>query len=195
MENKYLFVKKEMDKDFIKVYTVTYKTNGENREYYFVSRNDEEDLAILNENYKPTAIEAFTYMGDEIIMIDEFRSALNKRVLSFCAGLIEPNEDYEKAFKREIFEELGGTIKSIKLCQNGPMPVCAGLSDEANVFAIVELDKLGKQHLEKTEDIKVVSFKVNELEKKIQNNELPLTASGYFGAMLLINELKNKKGE
>lgn len=190
MKNKYLFVKKLLDKKFLKFYSAKYETNDKERDYFFVSRNDEEDLAILNKEIKPTAIVAFTYYNDEIIMINEFRSALNRRVLSFCAGLIEEGETYEEAFKREIYEELGGEVKSLELCQNYPMPVCAGLTDEANVFAIIELSSIGNQHLEENEDIEVIRFKVEDLEEKIKNNELMLTASGYFGAMILINKIK-----
>ena len=123
-------------------------------------------------------------------MINEFRSPINRKVLSFCAGLIEPNEDYIKAFEREVYEELGGKVKKIELCQSYPMAVCAGLCDEANIFAIVELESMGEQHLETTEDIEIVRYTVDELEEKINNNELNLTASGYFGAMMLIHKLK-----
>ncbi len=192
MENKFLNVKKELDKDFLKFYTAKYLTNGKNREYFFVSRNDTEDLAVVTEKIKPTAIEAFTYYKDKIIMIEEFRSAIGKKFYSFTAGLIEEGESIDKAIKREIYEEIGGKVKTIELLQNYPMAVCAGMTDEANYFALVELESLGKQHLEETEDIKVKIFEVDELEKLIKHNKLPLTASGYFGAMLVINKLKNR---
>ena len=192
-KNKYLFVKKTYNTKYLKFYTAKFETNGEPRDYYFVSRHDEEDLALLSEEIKPTAIEAFTYMGDKIIMIEEFRSPLNRKFFSFTAGLIEDGEDYKKAIEREVFEEIGGEVKNIELIQNYPMPLCAGLTDEANMFAIVELSKLGKQHLEATEDIKVKTFTVDELEQKINNNELELTVSGYLGGILLINKIKANK--
>ena len=196
MENKYLFVKKDLDKKFLKMYTATYETNGKDREYVFVSRHDEEDLAIVNDEVKPTAIEAFTYIKDisdnkyKIVMIEELRSAMNKRVISFCAGLIEDGEDYNKAIEREVYEEVGGKVKNIEILQNYPMSLCAGMTDEANIFSIVELESIGAQHLEDTEDIKVKIFDIDELEKKIKNNELMLTFTGYAGAMILINKLK-----
>ena len=192
-KNKYLFVKKNYNTKYLKFYTAKFETNGEPRDYYFVSRHDEEDLALLNKEIKPTAIDAFTYTGDKIIMIEEFRSPLNRKVFSFTAGLIEDGEDYKKAIKREVFEEIGGEVKNIELVQNYPMALCAGLTDEANIFAIVELSKIGKQHLETTEDIKVKTFTVDELEKKIQNSELELTVTGYLGCVLLINKIKANK--
>jgi len=190
MENKYVFVKQDIDKKFLKLYTAKFITNGSPREYVFCSRHNESDLAVVNEEIVPTAVEAFTYIDNKIVMIKEFRSPLNKYVYSFCAGLIEKGEDYKKAIEREVYEELGGKIKNIELCQNYPLPMCAGLTDEANYCAFVELESLDKQHLEKTEDITVEFFEIEELEKKIKNNELPLTFSGYAAAIMLINKLK-----
>ena len=196
MENKYMFVKKDLDKKFLKMYTATYETKGKEREYFFVSRHDEDDLAVLNDRIKPTAIEAFTYIKDisddkyKIVMIEELRSPLNKIVVGFTAGLIEDGEDYRKAIEREVYEEIGGKIKNFELLQNYPLPVCAGMTDEANIFSIVELESIGVQHLEEMEDIKVLIFDIDELEKKIKNNELLLTFTGYAGAMILINKLK-----
>lgn len=192
-KNKYLFVKQDLDKKFLKFYTAKFETNGKPRDYYFVSRHDEKDLAILNKEIKPTAIEAYTYMGDKIIMIEEFRSPLNRKIFSFTAGLIEDGEDYKKAVEREVFEEIGGKVKNVELVQNYPMALCAGMTDEANIYTIVELEALGEQHLEATEDINVKIFTVDELEKKIQNNELELTVSGYLGCILLINKIKANK--
>lgn len=196
MKNKYLLVKKDLDKKFLKMYTVKYETNGKPRDYFFVSRHDEKDLAVMNDEITPTAIEAFTYIKEDnewkIIMIEEFRSAMNRKFYSFTAGLIEKGEEPNEAIKREVYEEIGGDVKNIELCQDYPMPLCAGMTDEANIFAIVELESLGKQHLEETEDITVRKFTVKELEKKIKSNELPLTVSGYLGAMLLINKLSEK---
>lgn len=196
MASKYLYVKEDLDKKFLKMYTVTYETNGKEREYVFVSRHNEEDLAVLNDEIKPTAIEAFTYIKEDgkwkVIMIEEFRSAINKYVTSFCAGLIEEGEDVNKAIEREVYEEVGGKVKNIQLLQNYPMSMCAGMTDEANYFALVELESMGKQHLEETEDIKVLVYDVDELEKKINNNEIMLTASGYLGAKELIWKLKKE---
>ena len=192
-KNEFINVKLELDKKFLKFYTAKYRTNGKNRDYYFVSRNDTDNLALVSGKIKPTAIEAFTYLGNRVIMIEEFRSAIGKKFYSFTAGLIEDSEDVKEAIKREIYEEIGGKVKNIELLQNYPMAICAGLTDEANYFAIVELESLGKQHLEETEDIKVKEFEVEELEKLIKHNKLPLTASGYFGAMMVINKIKNKQ--
>ena len=192
MKHQCLLVEKNLDKKFIKMYTVTYNTGDSTKDYYFVSRHEMEDLAIVNEEPKATAVEVFAYYKDKIIMIEEFRNAVNKRCLSFCAGLIEKGETWQKAVEREVYEELGGKVKSMEALQDYPMLICAGLTDEANYLVVCELESIGKQHLERAEDIEVKMFGVDELEQKMKNNELKLTASGLLGAIVLINKLKNR---
>ena len=198
MEQKLLSVEKNYDTKYLKFYTAQYETDGNKRDYYFVSRNDVDNLAINHEEVKPTAIEAFTYTYDDngdiqVVMIEEFRSAIGKYVTSFCAGLIEKDEDVNKAIEREVYEELGAEVANIKLLQNYPLPMCAGMCDEANYMALVQVKNIGKQHLEKTEDIKLRIYSLQELNKKVENNEIYLTASGYLGYLVLYNYLINKE--
>ena len=182
-----------LDKKFLKFYTAHYTTNGVDRDYFFVSRNNPQELAINHDGVKPTAIEAFTYYVDDetmdvkVVMIEEFRSALGRYVMSFTAGLIEKGEDVETAIKREVSEEVGGEVERITLLQNYPLSMCAGMCDEANYMAVVKLASLGKQHLEETEDIKIKVFDLEELKTKINNNEIYLTASGLLGYLSILN--------
>jgi len=190
-----LNVKKDLDKKFLKFYTAQYMTDGKLRNYFFVSRHDERDLVMNNpDKVKPTAVECFTYIVEDgipyAIMVKEFRSAMGRYVMSFPAGLIENNESFETAITREVNEEVGGEVKSFKLIQNYPLAACAGMTDEANMFAIVELSKEGTQHLEETEDIEVHKIPLTVLQKKVKNNELELTLSGYLGVLSILNIFK-----
>lgn len=88
MKQKLISVEKNYGTKYLNFYTAKYQTDGKPRDYYFVSRNDINDLAIKNEQVKPTAIEAFTYTYDDngeiqVVMIEEFRSAVGKYVTSF----------------------------------------------------------------------------------------------------------------
>ncbi len=192
-------VKKLFETKFLKFYSATYQTEAGENDYYFVSRSDEKGLSMLNKDKKKyikgNAIEAFTYIkendGYKILMIKEFRRPLNEYVFSFPAGIIEKKDKtLLDAYIREIEEELGGSIKNIEYCQKNPMPLCAGVTDESNYYAIVEIKELHFQKLEEQERIEVYKFTVQELEQKIKNSELPLTVQGYLGAVLLINKLK-----
>jgi len=192
MKQKLLNVEKNYNTKYLKFYTANYETNGKPRKYFFVSRHDEKDLALNNKEVKPTAIEAFTYYIDDkdemqVVMIEEFRSPMGKYVTSFPAGLIEKGEDVNKAIAREVKEEIGAEVNYIKLLQNYPMSMCAGMTDEANYMAIVEVKNLKEQHLEETEDIKVKIYNIKDLHRMIENNEIYLTASGYLGYLALYN--------
>lgn len=204
MKQELLSIEKDLDKKFLKMYTAHYKTDGKDRDYFFVSRHDEKDLALNNDDVIPTAIEAFTYYQKKkgflfwkkthtyVVMIEEFRSAIGKYVLSFPAGLIEKDEEVYNAIIREVYEEVGGEVSDIKLLQKYPLTMCAGMTDESNYMATVKLESFGKQHLEETEDINVKVYEINDLKKKISNNELYLTASGYLGYLSILNEINRK---
>jgi len=188
-----LSVDLNLDKKFLKFYTAHYMTNNQPRDYFFVSRNNMKDLAINHDMVKPTAIEAFTYYVDpetmeiKVVMIEEFRSALGRYVNSFVAGLIENNEDVNKAIEREVYEEVGGKVEKITLLQNYPLSMCAGMCDEANYMAVVKLSSIGKQHLEATEDIKIKVYSLDELNSLIKNNQIYLTASGLLGYLSILS--------
>jgi len=193
-DQKLLSVDMNLDKKFLKFYTAHYLTDNKPRDYFFVSRNDKDNLAINKDKATPTAVEAFTYRLEDdipkIVMIKEFRSAVGKYVYSFCAGLIDKEDKLpEDAIQREIKEELGADTKHIVLLQDTPLYICPGLTDEANYFSIAEIGELDKQHLEDNEDIEVVEFEANELIDKVNNNELALTLTGYFGITTLLSYL------
>lgn len=183
---------------FLNFYQLTYETNtGSERKYYFTSRNSVDELVCLknrrNSIITPNAIEAFTYIDNDsercVVMIKEFRMPLNSYVYSFPAGLVELGESPDKALVREVSEEVGGDIQDFKFLQNYPMSMCAGLSDESNMLALVRLNSLGDQHLDVGENIEVVKFDPDDLYNKIKSNEITLTASGLLGATIILNKL------
>ena len=184
---------------YLNFYSVTYKDDFGNDKspYMFVSRFDKDNLNCCkqetNSPISPNAIEAFTYLEEDeqyyIVMIKEFRAPLNSYVYSFPAGLIEENESAKDALVREVEEEIGGRVREFKFLQNYPLAMCAGLCDESNMLALVELYRLEEQHLDEGEQIEVVKFTPLELADKIRNNELKLTASGLLGATILLNKL------
>ena len=69
--------------------------------------------------------------------------------------------------------------------------MCAGLTDESNMLAVVKLKRaeVSAQNLDENEVIDVVKFDPYCLAEKIKYNEIKLTASGYLGAILLLYKL------
>jgi ADP-ribose pyrophosphatase len=63
-----------------------------------------------------------------IVLVDQFRIPVNRRVLSFPAGLVDKGEKADKAMTRELYEETG--LVSPRTMFLDEMPSSAGLTDE-----------------------------------------------------------------
>lgn len=110
----------------------------------------------------------------KIIMIQEPRTPIGKVILALPAGMIEPGEPAEEAAIRELEEETGYLANEIKFMLEYYPAV--GYSDEKiSIYLATDLKKT-KQHLDDTEDIKVVELSIEEVEEMLDKNEL-ITAS------------------
>ncbi len=74
---------------------------------------------------------------DELLLIEQFRPPLQRRVIELPAGLVGDTADYEgepflQAAQRELFEETGYEAKTWKRLFSGPSS--AGLTTEAMTF-------------------------------------------------------------
>jgi len=96
----------------------------------------------------------------EVLMIRQFRPALNSYVIEFPAGLNDKGETLVDAARRELIEETGYTSETFELLAEGP--VSSGLSNEVlSVYLAREATQaslsLRESHpIEETEDIEVI---------------------------------------
>jgi ADP-ribose pyrophosphatase len=90
------------------------------------------------------AVAIIPIIGDEVILIKQFRPSLNKWVLEVPAGRVEVNEALEDTAKRELIEEVGYDAKTlIKLVSIYPAP---GYSDEVlHIFLAKDLTYVGSK--------------------------------------------------
>lgn len=97
--------------------------------------------------------------GDYIILVEEFRSAVQAPVISVPAGLIdlaEAGQRQETAIEaalRELREETGYTARRIEEVAGGP--ISAGMTTERVTFFLARDLRPGKQMLDHGEDIKL----------------------------------------
>lgn len=179
-----------LDLFYISSYLTRYHSqslyNGHIKEYDFVSRHNE--LAIETEKfgqpYKSDAVSIFVQNEDKskLLLIKEFRYAVNNYVISTPAGLIENNEDIKSAAIRELYEEIGYNKDQIKINHILlPSYSAVGLSDEqvASVFVTVDDSIKPKQHLESSEDIEYFWIDAHEAEYFLEN--------GYFNEHVMSN--------
>ena len=102
------------------------------------------------------------------------------------AGLVEPNEDRLQAAKRELSEETGATVLSIKKVLDCSF-TSAGMSDETIEMYVAEVSLSGKQNLDETELIEIVKVPLDQLDEFLSTHTM-CTGSAllakYFAATL-----------
>jgi len=96
----------------------------------------------------------------EVLMIRQFRPALNSYVIEFPAGLNDKGESLVDAARRELIEETGYTSENFEYLAEGP--VSSGLSTEVLTVYLAREAKpaslqVRERHpIEETEDIEVL---------------------------------------
>ena len=171
----------KLTENYISQYLTRYHSQslykGHIKEYDFVSRKKSLNSEQLSQTYKSDAVSIFVQNEDKskMLLIKEFRYAVNNYVISTPAGLIENNEDIKSAAIRELYEEIGYnedqiTVNRILL----PSYSAVGLSDEqvASVFVTVDDSIKPKQHLESSEDITYIWIDAHDAEYFLEH--------GYF---------------
>ncbi|MBD2006911.1 MULTISPECIES: NUDIX hydrolase [Cyanophyceae] len=107
----------------------------------------------------------------KLILLRQYRFAVQGRLLEFPAGTIEPNEDPAETIKREIEEETG--YRAHKWQNLGKFSLAPGYSDEfIYAFLAQDLELLEKPPQQDVdEDIETVFMTPEELEKAILAGE------------------------
>ena len=114
----------------------------------FVMRTNASNVAVL----VPVTDER------EIILVEQYRPPVQKRVIELPAGLVGDREDPDEtvlvAAQRELLEETGFTaehMQELLVC-----PSTAGMSDEVITFILAEgLEQVGPGGGDESEDIEV----------------------------------------
>lgn len=106
---------------------------------------------------------------DELVLIEQLRPALGRRVIEIPAGLVGDEEQFrgealETAARRELYEETGYEAATFERVFDGPSS--AGLTDEIITFFIARgLTKVGPGGGDDSEDITVCEVPRAELRR------------------------------
>jgi len=146
------------------------------------------------ERHKASGIVAILAITNnrELILVEQFRIPVNKRVIEIPAGLAGDTEDKEneglaEAAKRELLEETGYEAQRMEYLTEGP--TSAGLSTEViTLFRAHELKKVSKGGGDESENIQVHVVPLAELKSWIKSKrkagclvDYKVYASFYFG--------------
>ena len=114
---KFLGVDKLHQGRFVTRYDLRYETAaGREKVYEMISRqSDIESQNQLWDHPTDAVIMMLTdETGERVLLLHEFRMAAGEAVYNFPAGLIEPGESVVEAARRELREETGLTIASVR---------------------------------------------------------------------------------
>lgn len=131
-------IRKVLDGAFIHRYDIVYETRDNKEKIYeMISRKKElRDLEQIK-NSRPDAVVLILHdaTGEHILLNREFRLAVGDWVYNFPAGLMEKGESPETAAARELREETGLTLDTVKdIIHNSYSAI--GFSDEKNVCIV-----------------------------------------------------------
>ena len=107
----------------------------------------------------------------KLILLRQYRFAVEGRILEFPAGTLEPGEDAAETIKREIEEETGYRAKTWK--KLGEFFLAPGYSDEIiYAFLAQDLEPLETPpNQDDDEDMETILFTPQELEQAIHDGE------------------------
>lgn len=111
----------------------------------------------------------------KVILIDQYRIPVGKRVIEFPAGLTNDIEEYqnesmEEAAKRELMEETGYSAKKLVALMSGPAS-SGSSSDILTIYLAEGLKKVGEGGGDSTETITVYEVDLPEVEDWLQEKQ------------------------
>lgn len=119
----------------------------------------------------PGACAIIAFLDDEnIILVEQFRLALNKVILEIPAGKINSKESIEECAKRELKEETGYIAENIEYL--GSIVTAPGFCDEIIYLYKATNLKLDIKNEDEDEFTNVKIMNINEVKEKIKQGKI-----------------------
>ncbi len=136
---------------------------GRKGHYYVASRaKTENDLKIRTKKNTPDGVIIYSLYGekkDKVVLVRQYRYAIDSYIYEFPAGLVEPGEDYKEAGIREMKEETGLELSPIDVdpAYEKPYFTTIGMTDEscATVYGYTS-GEISGDGLEDSEELEIV---------------------------------------
>jgi 8-oxo-dGTP pyrophosphatase MutT (NUDIX family) len=163
---------------------------------WYKLRQDEVELPngrIVDDYFvsvRPNVVVIFAVTpSEEVVLVKQYKHGIQEIVVELPGGVVDEEENFEVAAKRELLEETGYSVDSLKLI--------ASLYDnptkdtnKINLYLGVNAIKTSEQDLDENEEIEVSTEKLSNLKAKILNGEIKV--SGSVAAILLALTYLNK---
>lgn len=178
MENKIKKIRTLAETKFLSLYDVEYKNKmGKIRNWTVASRKNFETLKAQylegkEEKIDAAIIAALHVDTKKIVCVRQFRVPLNDYVYELPAGLIDGDEKFDVAAKRELKEETGLDLLKInhEKTKKG-VYASAGMTDESAAIVFCTCSGcISKENLEEDEDIEVVMLSRDEVKELLKKD-------------------------
>lgn len=185
-------IKKLTEAPYLNLYRIeTADRKGKELRYYFVSRREEEALKINTGENAPEGVTIFAVTEEcprKLLLIEEYRYPLGKRVYDVPAGMIDPGEDGHAAAIREVREETGMCLEICRGMEDfsgNAAFMTPGMTDESNVtlFGFVS-GKADNRYQEDEEDIQVRLLGKEEVRRVAREENV--TARALYAIMIFL---------
>lgn len=164
---------------------VTHKS-GKNSRYYVASRVEtKEELKICTGENKPDGVIIFSVVkdrdgGEKVVLIRQYRYAIDGYIYEFPAGLVDPGEDFGRAAVRELKEETGLELTPISVGPEYEKPyfTTIGMTDEscATVYGYAA-GNVTRKYQEDSEEIEVVLADKEEVRRILKEERVAIMCS------------------
>lgn len=154
---------------YLKNYELTYlNKSGKQKQYEIVSHSE---LQNINEiGNRVSGVSIVVIKEDKLLLLKEFRMAVNRTIYNLCAGMIEPGETVEDCVRRELNEETGLKLKEI-VDILPPAFAAVGLSDVKNQIVIARVydeEENAVSHTSDNEEIHAAFYTREQIKELLQ---------------------------
>lgn len=177
--SKILGVKPLAETRYLSMYEAEYENKNNNKKTWMIAsrkkRTEIEDIFFNNKEDSIDAVVIIPIHKEEkkLVLIRQFRVPINNYVIELPAGLVDGNEGYEEAVKRELKEETGLDLINIdKEASIEKSYVSPGMTDES--VALIKCycsGEISTDNLEEDEDIEIVMVNKEEAIKLLNSKE------------------------
>jgi ADP-ribose pyrophosphatase len=128
-------------------------------------------IAVREVVEHPGAVAIVAYLdSNTILMVEQFRKAIDRVILEIPAGKIEKGEDVKLCGIRELEEETGYKAKNLEYL--GEIVTAPGFTDEyIYLYKATELSK-GEVNRDDDEFINVKSYNIDSIKDMVKNGEI-----------------------
>lgn len=164
---KFQSIQKIHSGSFIHRYDITYETGeGDEKVYEMISRDPAIRTQEQLQKREPDAVVLIMHdeSGERILLNREFRMALGDWVYNFPAGLIDPGETPEQSAARELREETGLELLSIR-DRMALSYSAVGFSNESNICLVGTAAGAFQKSTSAVEEIKAGWYSKEEIKK------------------------------